>query len=137
MTYNPSDLNTSKCASMCELSRFSCVLQEGRPPRTIAHQSPLPIGFSRQGYWTGLPCPPPGGFLEPEIEPASLTPPCTVGMFFTASTFYKQLFPTKPQYSHQNDDISIDVATVSSESLQVLPLLQSQNLALRLVIVSL
>ena len=30
---------------------------------TVAHQSPLPMGFSRQEYWSGLPCPPPGALL--------------------------------------------------------------------------
>ena len=25
----------------------------------IAHQAPLCLGFSRQEYWNGLPCPPP------------------------------------------------------------------------------
>ena len=28
-----------------------------------AHQAPLPMGFSRQKCWSGLPCPPPGDFL--------------------------------------------------------------------------
>ena len=27
---------------------------------TVAHQAPLFLGFSRQEYWSGLPCPPPG-----------------------------------------------------------------------------
>ena len=30
-----------------------------RIPWTVAHQDPLPMGFSRQEYWSGLPCPPP------------------------------------------------------------------------------
>ena len=29
-------------------------------PWTVAHQPPLSLGFSRQEYWSGLPCPPPG-----------------------------------------------------------------------------
>ena len=29
---------------------------------TVAHQAPLSMGFSRQEYWSGLPCPPPGDF---------------------------------------------------------------------------
>ena len=29
-------------------------------PWTIARQAPLSMGFSRQQYWSGLPCPPPG-----------------------------------------------------------------------------
>ena len=28
-------------------------------------------GFSRQEYWSGLPCPPPGDRPNPEIEPRS------------------------------------------------------------------
>ena len=29
---------------------------------TVAHRAPLPIGFSRQEYWSGLTFPPPGIF---------------------------------------------------------------------------
>ena len=29
-------------------------------PWTVALQAPLAMGFSRQEYWSGLPCPPPG-----------------------------------------------------------------------------
>ena len=39
--------------------------------RTIARQAPLSMGFSRQGYWSGLPCPPPGDFPNPGVEPRS------------------------------------------------------------------
>ena len=28
-------------------------------PRTVAHQAPLPMGFSRQEYWSGVPLPSP------------------------------------------------------------------------------
>ena len=31
------------------------------------------MGFSRQGYWSGLPCPPPGVLPNPGIEPRSPT----------------------------------------------------------------
>ena len=41
---------------------------------TVAHQAPLSMGLSRQEYWCGLPCPPPGDLPNPGIEPASLTP---------------------------------------------------------------
>ena len=41
----------------------------------VAHQAPVSMGFSRQQYWTGLPCPPPGVLPDPGIEPASLAPP--------------------------------------------------------------
>ena len=56
----------------CLLSRFSCV-RLFATPWTIAHQALLSMGFSRQEYWRGLPCPPPGDLLNPGIEPASLT----------------------------------------------------------------
>ena len=36
---------------------------------TVAHQAPLSMGFSRQEYWSGLPCPPPGDLPDPGIEP--------------------------------------------------------------------
>ena len=36
-----------------------------------AHQAPLSMGFSRQEYWSGLPCPPPGDLPDPGIEPRS------------------------------------------------------------------
>ena len=35
------------------------------PPRTVARQAPLSMGFSRQEYWSGLPCPPPGDLPNP------------------------------------------------------------------------
>ena len=33
------------------------------------------MGFSRQEYWSGLSCPPPGDLPKPGIRPASLTSP--------------------------------------------------------------
>ena len=41
-------------------------------PWTVALQDPLSMGFSRQEYWSGLPCPPPGDLPDPGIEPESL-----------------------------------------------------------------
>ena len=41
-------------------------------PWTVARQGPLSMGFSRQEYWSGLPCPPPGDLPNPEIKPVSL-----------------------------------------------------------------
>ena len=38
---------------------------------TAARQAPLSMGFSRQEYWSGLPCPPPGDLPSPGIEPMS------------------------------------------------------------------
>ena len=38
----------------------------------VACQAPLSVGFSRQAYWSGLPCPPPGDLPNPGTEPVSL-----------------------------------------------------------------
>ena len=38
-------------------------------PWTVAHQAPLSMEFSRQEYWSGLPCPPPGDLPDPGIKP--------------------------------------------------------------------
>ena len=40
-------------------------------PWTVAHQSLLSIGFSRQEYWSGLPFPSPGDLPDPGIKPTS------------------------------------------------------------------
>ena len=40
-------------------------------PWTVAHQAPLSMGFSRQEYSSGLPCPPPGDLSNSGIEPES------------------------------------------------------------------
>ena len=43
--------------------------------RTVVHQAPLSMEFSRQVYWTGLPCPPSEDLPNPGIEPMSLMSP--------------------------------------------------------------
>ena len=54
--------------------------------RTLAHQAPLSMGFSRQEYWSGLPFPPPGDLSDLGIEPVSLRSPALASGFFTTST---------------------------------------------------
>ena len=49
----------------------------------VACQAPLSMGFSKQEYWSGLPCPPPGDLPDPGIEPASPAAPILAGGFFT------------------------------------------------------
>ena len=41
-------------------------------PWTVTNLTPLSMGFPRQEYWIGLPCPPPGDLPNPGIEPMSL-----------------------------------------------------------------
>ena len=52
---------------------------------TIACQAALSMGFSRQEYWSGLPCPSPGDLPNPGIEPVPLMSPALAGGFFTTS----------------------------------------------------
>ena len=66
------------------LGHFSPV-QFFATPWTVAHLAPLSMGFSRQEYWRGLPCPPPrdlpniscissiaGGFFTPPEDCCNL-----------------------------------------------------------------
>ena len=70
------------------LSCFSLVRLFSNP-RTVAHQVPLSVGFSRQEYWSGLLCPPPRDFPDPGIELMSLMSPALAGRFFTASATWR------------------------------------------------
>ena len=72
------------------LSRFSHV-QLFVTPWTAAHQAPLSMRFSRQEYWNGLPCPPPGDLPDPGMEPTSLRSPALAGGFFTTGTTWEAL----------------------------------------------
>ena len=73
--------NLRSFVSACVLSCFTRVPLFGTP-RTVAHQAPLSVGFSRQQYWSGLPCPSPGHLLHPEIEPLPDCTSCTANGFF-------------------------------------------------------
>ena len=59
---------------------------------TVACHTPLSMGFSRQEYWDGMPCPPPGDLPNPGLEPVSLMSLALAGVgggFFTTSTTWK------------------------------------------------
>ena len=43
------------------------------------------MGFSRQEYWSGLSCPPPGDLSHPGTELESLESPALIGGFFTTN----------------------------------------------------
>ena len=66
-------LKNTQCAYM--LSYFSHV-RLFATPWTVARQAPLSMGFSRQEYWSGVPCPPPGDLPDPGIKPASFYVSC-------------------------------------------------------------
>ena len=65
---------------------LSCV-QLFATPWTVAHQAPLSMRFSRQEYWSRLPCPPPGGLPNPGIKP----------MFQTHVSYVSCIHTTKPE----------------------------------------
>ena len=52
-----------------------CLVAKSHPtlliPRTVAHQVPLSMGFSRTEDWSGLPLPSPGNHPNPGIKPKS------------------------------------------------------------------
>ena len=57
-------------------------------PWTVARQAPLSMGFSRQGYCSGLPFPPTRDLPDPGIEPTS---PALAGRFFTTEPSEKPI----------------------------------------------
>ena len=63
------------CLHACVLSHFSRV-QPFVILQIVAHQVPLSMGFSRQEYWSGLPCPPLEDLPYPGIKLVS--PACPV-----------------------------------------------------------
>ena len=89
------------CAKPPQLCQLFAILW------TVAHQAPLSMGFSRQEYWSGLPCPPPGDLPNPGIEPASLMYPALAGGFFTTIATWVALLigytPIQNKKSFKND----------------------------------
>ena len=64
---------------------------------TVAHQAPLSMGFSRQEYWSGLPCPATGDLPDLGTEPTSLVSLALAGGFFiTISTWEESHTLLKP-----------------------------------------
>ena len=58
---------------------------------TVACQAPLSMGFSRQEYWSGLPCLPPGDLPNLGIKPVSIMSPALAdGLFTTSATWEAQ-----------------------------------------------
>ena len=63
-------LCTEMSSNYSQTQSFSCI-QLFATPWTVVHQVPLSVGLSRQEYWSGLPCPPPGYLFNPGIKPRS------------------------------------------------------------------
>ena len=73
------------CWSWCSLVRAKSLshIRLFVTPWTVAHQAPLSMGFSRQEYCSGLPCPPPGNLPDPGMGPTTLLSLAPAGRFFT------------------------------------------------------
>ena len=67
------------------------------------------MGFSRQEYWSGLPCPPPGDLPNPGIESKSLASPDLAGEFCTAAP------PGKPLASEDHASVSANSHSAERE----------------------
>ena len=80
--------------------------------RTVARQAALSMGFSRQEYWSGLLCPPPGDFANLGIEPMSLVSHALAGGFFTAE------HPGWASVNASDDDNSTSEAQRASRGLR-------------------
>ena len=76
----PTNVKRMKKNHMRHFQRHACVLSLQAcltlcDPMDCICQAPLFIGFSRQQYWSGLPCSPPGDLPDPGIESVSPAAP--------------------------------------------------------------
>ena len=77
------------CVCVCVVCSVASVMSDSATLWTVARQAPLSMGLSMQEYWSGLPCPPLGDLLNPEIKPESLVSPALAGGFLTTSTSWE------------------------------------------------
>ena len=66
-----SPISPGHYAVSCAVLSRSVVSSPLQPHVLQPARLPCPWGFSRQEYWSGLPCPPPGDLPNPGIEPRS------------------------------------------------------------------
>ena len=78
---------------VCEVASVMC---DSAPLWTVLSQAPLSVGFSRQVYWCGLPCPPSGDLPDPGIELASPMSPVLPDKFFTTSATWEAQIQGQP-----------------------------------------
>ena len=74
------------CACMCAKWFQSCPTL--CDPMDYSLSDLLSMGFSRQEYWSGLPCPPLGDLLNSGIKSTSLESPALEGRFFMTRTIW-------------------------------------------------
>ena len=92
------------------VSSYACLVAQPCPTLCDARGSTLPSssvhGISRQEYWSGLPCPPPGDLPDPGTKSSSLMSPALADGFFTTSATaltlvqcLAQMFPLSGAFS--------------------------------------
>ena len=82
---------------------------------TVVHQAPLFMGFSRQEYWSGLPCPPLGDFPNPWIESVSPVAPDWRRMLYSWAIM---VAPKNPIDSmKRQNDMTVEDETSSGQKL--------------------
>ena len=70
-------------------SEIPSVVSDSATLWTVSRQAPLSVGFSRQEYRCGLPCPPPRDLPNPGLKPRSLMSPALAGRFFITGTTWE------------------------------------------------
>ena len=86
------------CAQLLSSVRHDCQA----PLQTVACQAPLPMEFSRQDYWSGLPFPTSGDLSKPGIEPRSFEFPKLPSGFFTTSATWEAHVQSVADYNLAN-----------------------------------
>ena len=114
---------TERAERSCVLSSLSHV-QLFVTLWTEALQSPLSMGFSRQEYWSGLPCPAPENLPDLGIELMSLNISC-IGFFNTSTNWEARsahmrekinLYPYLTSYTQINFKWNIGLILINYES---------------------
>ena len=95
MMISISMLVTQFCLTLCNPMDYS-------PPGSSVHGS-----VSRQEYWRGLPCPPPGDLHDLGLELVSLTSPALVGRFFLITSTIWEALPNIYFYQNVSHVISV------------------------------
>ena len=88
---------------------------------TGAHQAPLSMGFSRQEYCSGLPCPPPGALSYPGMEPMSPMSHALAAGLFTTNTTWEDFSHKRKSFARALNYSSSSI--LSSKSLGQLQIL--------------
>ena len=90
---------------VCVLSRFSRV-QLFVTPWIVAQEAPLSMGFYRQEYWSGWPCPLPGDLPDPGINPGSpVSPALQVDSLSTEPPGKSLIYSAVPGVSCSTQDL--------------------------------